>query len=764
MKTINIKRSAASKFWLASVLTLTMFSSLAFAGSGQEQKSQHTAAPKGVRLLELVLDYKGKPLQNATVRVCADEATETPCTPLADLFSNDELTIPAGNPTLSDQSGKMAVYVPKGRYHLQISADGMKTFDVAHVEAGSGSKSQKKNDENDNTVGNVVILSREHNDDSFGLNQEQSKIAPDLSGYSIGRDGSVDVVVQFKQNPNSARYAEMLGLGTEVIQHLDSIKGMALRVPVQALSDLLTHPEVAYVSPDRVNKPMWDEAGPSVLADVARTQYGLDGSGIGIAVVDSGVYQHGDLQKNDMSASRIVYSESFVPGDTSTNDAYGHGTHVAGIVSGNGRASAPGLGYRQQYFGIAPNANIINLRVLDGNGGGSDSQVIAAINRAVQLKNTYNIRVLNLSLGRPVYESYTLDPLCQAVESAWKAGIVVVVAAGNMGRDNSFGEQGYATIEAPGNDPNVITVGATNTRGTYTRSAHLVASYSSKGPTLLDHIVKPDLVAPGNMIVSLLSPGSTLGGMQGAVVNKGRVASWAQCDVAAVGQSSCPASEGAQYLKLSGTSMATPVVSGGAALMIQKDPTLTPDAVKARLMKDAFKGYPARSNSQANDIWGKAYVSQYDVFTIGSGYLDLQAALADNTVVKGGAPSPTAVFDPVAKQAKLVNGLSIVWGQSVVWGQQDLLFANSVVWGQLAVDASSLVWGNSVVWGQDGTSACSMVWGQSVVWGQLDDLLNALSAGDPGDTDPNTPDPDAPLDSTVAPAAPAVVAAVPPGI
>src|SRR5207248_11505059 len=127
------------------------------------------------------------------------------------------------------------------------------------------------------------------------------------------------------------------------------------------------------------------------------------------------------------------------------------------------------------------------------------------INRAVQLKNQYNVRVINLSLGRPVYESYTLDPLCQAVEAAWKAGIVVVTAAGNMGRDNSFGEQGYATIEAPGNDPNVITVGAMSLQGTWTRNDDIVASYSSQVPTLLDHVLTPDSMARGNKITSLLT-------------------------------------------------------------------------------------------------------------------------------------------------------------------------------------------------------------------------------------------------------------------
>src|SRR5579885_3063506 len=108
-------------------------------------------------------------------------------------------------------------------------------------------------------------------------------------------------------------------------------------------------------------------------------------------------------------------------------------------------------------------------------------------------------------MGRPVFESYTQDPLCQAAEQAWKAGIVVVVAAGNSGRDNSRGTNGYATIQAPGNDPYVIAVGAMKTLGTASRNDDLIASYSSKGPTLIDHIVKPDLVAPGNHINSALA-------------------------------------------------------------------------------------------------------------------------------------------------------------------------------------------------------------------------------------------------------------------
>jgi serine protease AprX len=165
-------------------------------------------------------------------------------------------------------------------------------------------------------------------------------------------------------------------------------------------------------------------------------------------------------------------------------------------------------GSKTPYVGIAPGVNIINLRVLDQNGNGTDSSVIQGIEAAISLANTYNIRVINLSLGRPVFESYAVDPLCQAVEQAWKAGIVVVVAAGNQGRNNSVGSFGYGTITAPGNDPYVITVGAMKIEGPALRTNDLIASYSSKGPTLFDHIVKPDIVAPGNLIISTMAGGT----------------------------------------------------------------------------------------------------------------------------------------------------------------------------------------------------------------------------------------------------------------
>jgi serine protease AprX len=200
--------------------------------------------------------------------------------------------------------------------------------------------------------------------------------------------------------------------------------------------------------------------------------------------------------------------------------------------------------------------------------------VIAAIDRAIQLKSTYHIRIINLSLGRRVFESFRTDPLCKAVERAWRAGIFVAVAAGNMGRDRSLGTDGYATIASPGNDPYVMTVGAYNARGTTTRADDQLTTFSSKGPTMVDHVVKPDILAPGNFVVSTRSPTSLLATYTSTLV------STSEYKLSGSGTS-------ADYLRLSGTSMATPMVSAAAALMLQANPALTPDQVKARMMRTA---------------------------------------------------------------------------------------------------------------------------------------------------------------------------------
>src|SRR4029079_1127503 len=158
--------------------------------------------------------------------------------------------------------------------------------------------------------------------------------------------------------------------------------------------------------------------------------------------------------------------------------------------------------------GIAPDANIISLKVLNQQGTGTISNIIAALNWVAANAKTYNIKVVNMSVGAGVYESYWTDPLTLATKRITDMGITVVAACGNMGKDNQ-GRQQYGAITAPGNAPWVLTVGASSTNGTLSRNDDKMAAFSSSGPSYVDFEAKPDLVAPGVGTVSLAVPGST---------------------------------------------------------------------------------------------------------------------------------------------------------------------------------------------------------------------------------------------------------------
>jgi serine protease AprX len=552
------------------------------------------------------------------------------------------------------------------------------------------------------------------------------KLSKDLEDLRGGPHGAtVDVIIQYHQAPTEVQHGKVQAQGGLLRTKLDVIKGAHYSVPVDALSTLAGDPDVAYIAP---NRPLsgatstLDFTPETVNAPGAWQQWSLDGTGIGVAVIDSGVIAVGDLYwwnpTNQTYGSRVVYSQNFVPGATDASDQYGHGTHVAGIIASAGWFST-GSSFTHTFKGIAPNANIINLRVLDQTGAGSDSSVIAAIQTAINLKSTYNIRVINLSLGRQVYESYTLDPLCQAVEAAWNAGIVVVAAAGNQGRNNSAGTAGYGTIAAPGNDPYVITVGAMKTADTPTRSDDTIASYSSKGPTAYDYVVKPDIVAPGNQVVSTLAPNAPLLSTPTDVY----LSEYSTSTTTSTGSggnnknnkknstSTLTANTiSTSYMRLSGTSMATPVVSGAAVLLLQQNPNLTPDQVKARLMKTASKTFPT-SSTVTDPTTGISYTDYYDIFTIGAGYLDIAAALSSNDLADASAVSPNAVFDPTVQSASLVTGQGVVWGDSSTW-------ATSLVWGtNVFLNGTSVLWGTGVCWGDSTSAGFAVVWGTGVVWG-----------------------------------------------
>jgi len=156
--------------------------------------------------------------------------------------------------------------------------------------------------------------------------------------------------------------------------------------------------------------------------------------------------------------------------------------------------------------------------------------------------------------------------------------------------------------------------------------------------------------------------------------------------------------------------MATPVVSGAAALLLQENPNFTPDQVKARLMKTASKSFPAYS-IVTDPTTGITYTDYYDIFTIGAGYLDIGAALSSGDMADASAVSPAAVFDPSTQSVYLVTGQGVVWGDSSAW-------ATSLVWGtNVSVNGTAVLWGSSVSWGTSTSSGFGVVWGSGVVWG-----------------------------------------------
>lgn len=299
--------------------------------------------------------------------------------------------------------------------------------------------------------------------------------------------------------------------------------------------------------PDANERPALDISN-STLGLNRLWEKGYTGKGVGICIIDSGIYPHEDFE------GRIKGFKDIKSNKKKPYDPYGHGTHIAGVAAGSGIASAG------KYRGVAPDADIIGVRITSVN------DAIKGIQWAIENKDKYNIRVINMSLGDYPIRSYKDDPWAQAAKKAWDEGIVVVVAAGNEG-------PGEGTISTPGIHPDLITVGAIDDENTPEREDDHMARFSSRGPTTPDKITKPDLVAPGVDIYGPLAPGSTLD------------------------TPDLPHDEG-KYIALSGSSMSTPLVSGLAALLIQANPDLKPADIKKILVSTADKYLP---NADEND-------------------------------------------------------------------------------------------------------------------------------------------------------------------
>lgn len=439
-------------------------------------------------------------------------------------------------------------------------------------------------------------------------------------------------------------------LGGVVTLDLSIINAFAAEVPASAVPILANAQGVRWVSLDA---PMVKSGGPDGTINTANLlnvynraigadrvwAQGYQGSGIGVAVVDSGVDEFSsDLGSRVVGSVWVNTRQRTMMGGVWTDvmilngrtDGYGHGTHVAGVIGGNG-ASANGA-----YMGVAPKVNLIDVQVSDAYGQTSASNVIFALQWLLNNRSAYNVRVVNLSLNSAVAESYLTSPIGAACEILWFNGITVVASAGN---------NGTATLYPPANDPFVITVGAADDQGTATITDDTVAHFSAYGTTT-DGFAKPDLVAPGRHIVSVLAANSQFKANRPTNI------------------------VGTKYFRMSGTSAAAPMVSGAIALLLQDEPNLTPDQVKYRLTATANKNWAGYSSTKA-----------------GAGYLDIYAAL-------NGTTTQSANTGLNASQLLWTGSAPVAWN-SVSWNSVSW---NSVSWN--SVSWNSVSW-NSVSWNSD---------------------------------------------------------------
>lgn len=358
--------------------------------------------------------------------------------------------------------------------------------------------------------------------------------------------------------------------------------------PIAMENLLVSSPHIKKIHLDREIKALLDIATPAANAvNITKEGLGsslpLTGQGINIAIIDTGIYPHQDLD------GRIIAFKDFVNNKVDAYDDNGHGTHCAGDAVGNGKLSGG------KYVAPAPGANVIGVKVLDKLGSGSLSTVMDGVQWCIDYNNDDiahpnpedKIHIISMSLGSTAQKNddENKDPMVQIVEAAWDSGIVVCVAAGNEGPN-------YETIASPGISNRVITVGAMDDKNTLEeRTDDKIADFSSRGPTIYG-VEKPDIVAPGVNIVSLRSPNSYLDKLQ----KSNRVDT--------------------NYFVLSGTSMATPICAGVVALILEAYPDLVgqaPDKVKKKLMGGA-------------DPWGNVN-DEKNVFEYGAGYVNAGRAI-----------------------------------------------------------------------------------------------------------------------------------------
>jgi serine protease AprX len=439
----------------------------------------------------------------------------------------------------------------------------------------------------------------------------------------------VVVIIQLQRGVDVAAGRRLVrSVGGRPGPGLHIINGLSATLTADAALRLAQSPRVHAVTLNSTLLQTWHGApGPwqlSTTYDQSLHATGLwresTGRGVGVAVIDTGVT--GDVpdfrRSRWDSTSRVVASAVIDPNASTAADTYGHGTAVAGLIAGNSHARDDGDPLRNRYAGSAPNANLISIKVANDDGQATTLDALYGLQFAVDHKDDYNIRVVNMSFRSTDAESYKTDPLDAAAEQAWFDGITVVAAAGNMGTASD------AVSYAPGNDPYVITVGAVDDQGTADNSDDAVASWSSRGTTQ-DGIAKPDVVAPGAHIISTLAPDSAFATLCPSCVIDG------------------------SYFQVSGTSLAAPLVAGVAADLIADHPDWTPDMVKGALVNTATQlpGGAGEVNAWAADQAGSDQLTSNQNLTPNT-LIDPSTGSIDYNAASWSAGSWSTAADPLA--------------------------------------------------------------------------------------------------------------------
>lgn len=456
--------------------------------------------------------------------------------------------------------------------------------------------------------------------------------------------------------------------GGTVSDELHLVDAVVAKVPADHLGAVRATPGVVEVTP---NAPVHaqgitqahdaTDAFNQVTRATSLWNEGVDGTTSTVAVIDTGI----QANLSDL-AGRVIGGVDFTTEANPYKDSFGHGTFVAGIVAGNGAAS------NGQYKGMAPDARLVSVKIAGANGASDVAQLLKALEWVVSNKARYGIDVVNLSVGTDSTQPYALSPLDRAVEQAWQAGIVVVVSASNLG------EKGHGTITKPADDPFVITVGAVDDKGSPGRGDDEMAGFSGMGPTAADGISKPEVVASGRSVVSLRTPGSFIDNRYPS----GRV--------------------GSAYFKGSGTSFAAGVVSGAAALLLDREPNLNPNQVKARLMGTAVQVAGGGEN-----ISGSGSIDAY-----AASHSTSMAEANQNIPFSAGAGTVSADEGSLAVDVNTNLVTNLVTG--LLGTLTSVLFQSS--W---TVDPTGSTWWGSTWWGSTwwGSTWWGSTWWGSTWWG-----------------------------------------------